>query len=228
MKAGARATATREQAASLCPAGEDCRYRDELARLGDEVERLRREVRTDALTGLFNYRHFAELLDQEVERSNRSGLSLALIMVDLDHFKHVNDRWGHEVGNQALRLVADILRGGVRRIDAVCRYGGEEMVLLLPGTVLGRAVKVAERIRKCIEDAVLEVDGGRLELTASFGVGVYPAKGVQGASGLVEATDTLLYRAKQEWRNRVCHMELVPALPESQVTLDEKRALTER
>ena len=212
--------------APACPVGErQCRYLEEVARLRAEVDALGREVRTDALTGLYNFRYFSELLEQEVERSSRSGLPMALIMVDLDHFKRVNDTWGHELGNKALQLVAGILRSGVRRIDAVCRYGGEEMVLILPGTQLARAIKVAERMRIQVEKAGAVLDAHEVGLTASFGVGVYPSAGVGDGATLVEKTDELLYRAKEEGRNRVCHMTAIPEAPESQVTLDEKKAL---
>lgn len=208
-----------------CPVGEkSCAHLDELSGLRAKLQTLSREVRTDALTGLLNYGHFTELLEQEVERSKRSGLPLGLVMVDLDHFKQVNDRWGHEVGNQVLIQVADILRKGVRRIDTVCRYGGEEMVLVLPGTQLPKAIRAAERIRACIEQAVVPHGDLELRVSASLGVAVYPYQGVADGTALVQKADELMYQAKHEGRNRVCHLPLVP---ESQVSLDEKKALLE-
>jgi len=215
-------------ASPTCPAtNAECPYSEELVQLRSQVRILEREIRTDALTGLFNFRHFSETLEQEVERSNRNGSPLALIMVDLDHFKQVNDTWGHETGNRALQLAAAVLREDVRRIDAVCRYGGEEMALILPDTPLPRAIKVAERLRERIEEAGHTLDGLSLGLTASFGVGIFPSPGVSSAAALVEKTDALLYQAKAEGRNRVCHMPVLPASPASQVTLDEKKALLE-
>lgn len=196
----------------------------------EHLERLRelsREVRIDALTGLYNYRYFSELIEQEMERSRRSGLPLSLIMVDLDHFKRVNDRWGHEAGNELLKAVAQILRAGVRRIDAVCRYGGEEMAMLLPGARLGRAVQVAERLRGAIEACEVAWQGEALRLTASFGVAMFPSEAVTDAQTLIENADQLLYQAKSEGRNRVCHAPLLEHAPETQVTADEKKALLE-
>jgi diguanylate cyclase (GGDEF)-like protein len=198
---------------------------DELARMRTEVGRLSAEVRTDALTGLFNYRHFNELLGQEVERSLRSGLPLALIMADLDRFKGLNDRWGHDAGNRVLCHVADILRAGVRRIDAVCRFGGEEMALLLPGTTLVRAVQVAERLRAQLADLPVPLGARQVPVTASFGVAVFPGPGVANAADLLRQADAALYRAKAAGRNRVAQPEVPDALSETQVSADEKRAL---
>lgn len=211
-----------------CPLGESsCAYPDEIKRLRQELGDLSLLVRTDALTGLFNYRHFNELLTQEIERSQRTGLALALIMVDLDFFKRVNDQWGHEAGNHALKCVADVLRDGIRRIDAACRYGGEEMVLLLPGAVQPRAVKVAERLRAAVQALRIPVARQSLRITASFGVAVYPAQDVHDAQSLIECADAQLYRAKQEGRNRVCYPPLVVDAQDTQVTADEKKALLE-
>jgi diguanylate cyclase (GGDEF)-like protein len=211
-----------------CPLGEPaCQHLTELGRIRSEIDRLALEVRTDALTGLFNYRHFCDLLDQEVERADRSGLPVTLVMADLDHFKEVNDRWGHEAGNRVLQGVAETLRAGVRRIDAVCRYGGEELVLILPATPLLRGVKVAERLRACVEEGEMEHRGEPLQITASFGVAVYPGRGIADAAALVARTDAELYRAKAEGRNRVCHRPEPMVVSETRVTADEKKFLLE-
>jgi diguanylate cyclase (GGDEF)-like protein len=214
--------------AAECPVGEHaCPFPDEVANLREKVQELAREVRTDGLTGLFNYRHFSDLLENEVERSRRSGLPLALIMVDLDHFKQLNDTWGHEAGNHVLVQVAKVLREGVRRIDAVCRYGGEEMAIVLPGARLTRAVQVAERLREHIEQLRFEAGGESLRISASFGVAVLRGTEVSDVSSLVQAADEMLYQAKAQGRNRVCHPPLIAETPETQVTRDEKRALLE-
>jgi len=217
---------TKTQTAEQCPVGEkDCPIIDQVRELRDEVKHLGREVRTDALTGLFNYRHFSDLLDLEVERAKRSGLPLALIIVDLDHFKRLNDGFGHEAGNLALRRVADELRLGVRKIDTVCRYGGEELVILLPGARLPMAVRVAERLRSGIEQLALEWQGETMRVTASLGVAVLPSSGASDGASLVRAADELLYQAKAQGRNRVEHPALIAEQPETQVTQDEKQAL---
>lgn len=169
------------------PSGDpDCSVLAQLRQMQAEREGLLAQVRTDGLTGVFNYRHFADLLEQEVERSRRSGLPLVLAMVDLDHFKQVNDRWGHEVGNRVLIHLAGILRDGVRRIDSVCRYGGEEFALVLPGTPLPKALPVAERIREQIEASPLWVGRDQVRVTASVGLAAFPARDVQSGQQLLE------------------------------------------
>lgn len=209
-----------------CPVGvPDCSVLAQLRQMQAEREGLLAQVRTDGLTGVFNYRHFADLLEQEVERSRRSGLPLVLAMVDLDHFKQVNDRWGHEVGNRVLIHLAGILRDGVRRIDSVCRYGGEEFALVLPGTPLPKALPVAERIREQIEASPLWVGRDQVRVTASVGLAAFPARDVQSGQQLLERADALLYQAKAEGRNRVCHVTPAPQVPIAQVTPEEKSAL---
>ena len=131
-----------------CPVGESsCRWLDEVAELRAQVAELSELVSTDALTGLFNFRHFRSVLQAEMDRSKRSGIPTSLVLLDIDHFKSVNDTHGHEVGNQALRHLAEILRDEVRTTDIVCRYGGEEFAMIFPETHLNLAVKVADRIR---------------------------------------------------------------------------------
>ncbi len=204
-----------------CPIGaEECAHLDTL-------EALNQEVRRDALTGLYNYRHFSETLDQEVERSRRSGLPLSLVMVDLDHFKKINDQWGHEAGNKVLKTVAEILLSGVRRIDTVCRYGGEELVLILPGAHLKRAANVAERLRETIQQTSIAWEQEPIPVTASLGVAVYPSGEINDAPSLIESADRMLYQAKETGRNQVCHPPLSDQVPETQVSLDEKKALLE-
>jgi PleD family two-component response regulator len=114
-----------EQQSLSCPVGEpECSFISELARVRLEVANLQAMVRTDELTGLFNYRHFQESLGLEMERARRSGQTMSLIMLDLDHFKLVNDSWGHEFGNIVLARVSKLLLETVRRVDIACRFGG--------------------------------------------------------------------------------------------------------
>jgi len=209
-----------------CPVGEaSCRHIDRLLGLQQEVRELSELVLTDPLTRLFNYRHFAQALEQELERTRRSGQPTALIMLDLDHFKQVNDNWGHEVGNQVLCHTAGLMLTMLRKIDIPCRYGGEEFALILPGTPLARAVNAANRLRESIEASPLEVEGQPLFVTASMGVGVCGRHSSLSAEGFVHEVDGLLYRAKQEGRNRVAHPDLESVKPKGQVGAEEKAAL---
>lgn len=191
-----------------CPVGEPyCVVIDQLLTLQQNVAQLTEQVRTDTLTGLFNFRHFRLSLEQEMERTRRTGQPTALVMVDLDHFKQVNDNWGHEVGNQALVSTAAIVRQLTRRLDIPCRYGGEEFAILLPTTNLITAIQVAERVRKEIEASSLMVDDKVISLTASLGVAIYQAADDFSSENFVQKADKCLYRAKHQGRNQVCHDE---------------------
>jgi diguanylate cyclase (GGDEF)-like protein len=167
-------------------------------------EVLRRQSTIDELTGLYNRRYFDETLRRELFRAERKRAALAIVMIDLDHFKRMNDTYGHEAGDFVLRTVGRVLRDGVRRSDVACRYGGEELVLVLPECDSAAAVRCAETIRASI--AALELNLGDVllpEVTASFGVAVWPAHGDDGAT-LLQAADRALYAAKNGGRNRVC------------------------
>ena len=152
---------------------------------------------TDSLTGIANRRTFDSELVRELSRADRSGSALALIIVDIDHFKAHNDTHGHQEGDRTLQRVAAILRDGGRATDTVARYGGEEFVILLPGSDPAAAHFKAERYRQLIE-AMPEQPG----VTASFGVAVYPQHGADG-SELIQAADAALYESKRGGRNRV-------------------------
>ncbi len=200
----------REAGASLivppvCPQGDACPLQTELASLRSELETLRALVHTDALTGLFNYRHFTRTLDLEMERSRRSGKPVALLMFDLDHFKRFNDRWGHEAGNLALRHVARLIQNTVRRLDIACRYGGEEFAIILPDTSLHAACVLAERLRALVAGTPVHWDGSAIELSCSIGVDVHTAADRDDAGGFVRRADAWLLQAKTQGRNRVCH-----------------------
>jgi diguanylate cyclase (GGDEF)-like protein len=198
-----------KQSSVLCPVGElDCPIAAEVEELRGRLNELSELVRTDPLTGLANYRYFVDTCEREIERTQRSEQPTSLIMLDIDHFKRVNDQWGHENGNQALKFIADILRQSVRRLDIPCRYGGEEFAIILPDTSLSDSVPVAERIRRQIAAAPLLLDEGELQLTASLGISVYTNAGRTTPEELVKQADQYLYLAKQEGRNRVCHAEL--------------------
>lgn len=192
--------------------------------LADELLTLRAQVITDPLTGLFNVRHFRTALDIELERTTRTSVPTTLMMIDLDHFKQVNDRWGHEVGNQVLKTTARLICQATRQLDIQCRYGGEEFVVILPSTSLLLASQVAERLREMIAQTEMDVEGNVLRVTASIGLSVYLAHEVNDASSLIKKADECLYQAKNEGRNRVCFKSLEENI-EAAVSMDEKEAL---
>ena len=182
-------------------------------------------VATDALTGLYNFRHFRAVLQAEMDRSKRSGIPTSLVLVDLDHFKAVNDSYGHEVGNQALKHLASILKGEVRTTDIVCRYGGEEFAMIFPETHLNLAVKVADRIRLEIANSPVPTDAGEINLTASMGASVYMKTSVLDIDSFVDSVDKYLYEAKQSGRNCICHIDYADLRAVTEVGADERAML---
>ncbi|WP_225674900.1 GGDEF domain-containing protein [Thalassolituus marinus] len=199
-----------------CPVGEP------VCAVIDEVMSLRDQVVTDPLTGLYNVRYFRAALDQELERTERTQVATALMMIDLDHFKQVNDTWGHEAGNEVLKQTARIIRDCTRKLDIQCRYGGEEFVVILPSTERRLGVQVAERIRQNIEDTPVMVNGDVIRLTTSIGLAFHSAESLFDASGLIACADEYLYEAKRGGRNRVCYSQLHTA--DTAVTGEEKDA----
>lgn len=209
-----------------CPVGEtDCPWLSELDRLRNRVDRLEELVSRDPLTNLYNVRHLQEVLPAILERTRRSLRPAALIMLDLDHFKQVNDTWGHEVGNLALKQTARILCQQVRIVDTVCRYGGEEFVIILPDTRLRQAITIAERIRAAISAEPVRHEQGEFRLTASLGVDVHLPREERTPEELIESVDRLLYQAKENGRDRVCHRDLAGLEEETGVRQEEKDAL---
>ena len=194
-----------------CPAGKsDCAALTEIQQLRQALAELSQLVRTDPLTGIANYRYFVIALEQELERTKRSMQPTSLIMLDIDFFKKVNDKWGHEVGNQALIHISKQIQGTVRMLDIACRYGGEEFAIILPNTDLAASVPVANRIRQQIADSPLLVDGQPLSLTASLGIDTFLPRQTCTPEELVQRADHYLYQAKQQGRNQVCHASLQP------------------
>jgi diguanylate cyclase (GGDEF)-like protein len=161
-----------------------------------------KRARTDPLTGLWNRHHFGEQLQRTLNEADRYGTPVSLVLVDIDHFKRVNDTWGHEAGDSVLKQVARILQDGVRSVDICVRYGGEEIALLLAQTDSEHAVEVAERLRARICAQPLRHGVADIAVTASFGVATYPET-VKVRDQLFPASDKALYIAKHEGRNRV-------------------------
>ena len=166
-------------------------------------EALRNQSIRDPLTGLFNRRFLEEWLERELPRAARLGSSLGLLLIDFDHFKRFNDTFGHQSGDIALRESCELLQRRTRSSDVVCRFGGEEIVVLLPDAPLPAAAQVAEELRAAVEQNVLRHQADTLgSLTVSIGVACSPDQGRSGEA-LLRAADTALYAAKQEGRNRV-------------------------
>jgi diguanylate cyclase (GGDEF)-like protein len=178
-------------------------------RLKEMQSKLEEQSITDALTGLRNRRFFDERLREEFQRAQRYGDYLSLIMVDLDHFKQVNDRFGHQAGDAVLRDSALLIRGSLRDPDICSRYGGEEFAVILPKTHMSGALSVAERIWRAIgaKEFPVGVDGTALKtmrVTASIGVAFYPSKDIVSSDLLVRFADQALYEAKKQGRNNIC------------------------
>jgi diguanylate cyclase (GGDEF)-like protein len=184
----------------------------QLDKANRELDQKRQELlelsRTDGLTGLTNRRHFEERLVAEFTRSNRYRSPLSCLLLDIDHFKKVNDSWGHPFGDLVLKEVAMVARKVLRDVDTLARYGGEELVALLPETSPEEALRAAERVREGIEALRLPFSApGKptvdVRCTASIGVATYPAPGIDAQDALVHAADECLYAAKQNGRNQV-------------------------
>jgi diguanylate cyclase (GGDEF)-like protein len=168
----------------------------------DDFAAAERAANTDKLTGLPNRRAFEAQFGPALDRADRFGEPLALLICDIDLFKAVNDAHGHEVGDSMLRMIGATLQRGTRAVDSCARYGGEEFVVLLPRTNRVGAMEFAERLRRAIELRPLRVQGRELSVTASFGIAVYPAS-VTSRDELLAAADRALYQAKRDGRNCV-------------------------
>ncbi len=203
----------------------DCPLLSDLSRLQAECEKLRDLVSVDALTGLFNFRFLKSALEGEIERTRRTGLPTGLIMVDLDHFKQINDTYGHENGNIALAAAARIWKDQLRKIDTPCRYGGEEFVIILPNTKIHDAIRVAERLRAELAAATIKLNMESVRLTASFGVDEIREGDDLTAEASIHRVDMYVLDAKKEGRNRVCYDRRKVARPVTEVTAAERESL---
>ncbi len=175
--------------------------------LEDQRQQLETLSRIDGLTGLLNRRHFDERLEAEFSRSTRYHAPLSCLLLDIDHFKNVNDTFGHPFGDHVIQQVSDVTRHVLRDVDVLARYGGEELVALLPETSFDEAMRAAERVRVGIAELSLKTTGNAgVKCTASIGVSTYPSHGIDSAHALIRLADQGLYQAKQSGRNRVGHL----------------------
>ncbi len=172
-------------------------------RLKQNRDSLHELATQDGLTELFNHREFHRLLRQEIERSKRSKKPVSLLFLDIDNFKNYNDTFGHMQGDNALRIVANILMEQVRQIDVAARYGGEEFAIVLPDTAAKKASVIAERIREAISIQPFIVKEEVNQLSVSIGIAEFP-ENAEKAADLIEAADLALYTAKRNGRDRVC------------------------
>ena len=169
-----------------------------------EMEEVSRTARIDQLTGLWNRRHFDNELKRALDQTDRFGGHCTLVIADVDHFKNVNDTYGHQAGDQVLKSIAEIMRNLVRTTDVCSRIGGEELCVILPQTPQEGAVGLAERLRATVEASVTRFQDRDIKVTVSLGVATYQAGGgAAKRAQIFDAADRALYRAKGEGRNCV-------------------------
>ena len=171
--------------------------------LVDQAERLKELATVDGMTGLFNRRHFLSLAEIEWDRCRRYSRPISLLMLDIDRFKSINDRFGHDAGDRVIVRIGEICRQEKRKSDVVARFGGEEFLLLLPETQMPQAHRVAERLRREVETCDLSTASHAISTTVSVGV-AEATSSMHTIFDLIKAADNALYAAKNAGRNRVC------------------------
>ncbi len=176
------------------------KLQDELKAANEHFKQL---STVDPLTNLYNRRFLTETLENEIQRAKRLQSNLSLLIFDIDHFKQINDVYGHQAGDKVLVAVADALRETLRTYDIASRYGGEEFVLVLPGTPLAGGQIVAERLRKAVHALRFPIPMDRIKVTVSAGLATFPTKRIADFDTLFRYADEALYRAKKNGRNRV-------------------------
>ena len=174
-----------------------------LEKLKEGYERIEKISITDSLTGCYNYHYFQQIMDQEIVRANRYLHPVSLIIADMDHFKALNDQWGHLKGNEVLKTVSSVIANTIRQTDILVRYGGDEFIILLPETDLAGAVKEAERVRDEVQKRCVFVwDATTVNITVSVGVAGF-SKPPMDKAVLLERADKALFRSKGQGKNRV-------------------------
>lgn len=196
-----------ESAENLSPEEEIARLWQEVKRLTEHNKALEQLVRKDSLTGLANKLSFKEELDRAIAGAKRDGRPVTVIMADLDNFRKINDQMGHLAGDAALVNVAKVMAAGVRKTDRVCRFGGEEIVIILPNTPINGAIGVAERLRSAIESSPTLFNDLEIKITASLGVSSFnpniPPATQNIVGSLIETADKSMYAAKRAGKNCV-------------------------
>ncbi len=180
-----------------------CEVREKNAQLEKSLERVEQMAATDPLTGLYNRRHFSKVIDQMFAEAQRHEKDLSCVMIDLDGYKQLNDKFGHQVGDQLLIVAGKVINGNMRRSDVAARYGGDEFVLLLPHADVEEAYQVAERIGEQFKSASSSMLNRDLGVTMSIGISSLVGGLPPHADQLVAQADKALYRAKELGRNRI-------------------------
>ncbi|NNL76715.1 MAG: GGDEF domain-containing protein [Desulfobacterales bacterium] len=180
--------------------------------LKDANEKLRELALRDGLTGLYNHRYFQELMDNELSRARRYKKPISLVLLDLDHFKKINDTYGHPVGDIVLKEVSKSIKNTIRESDTAARYGGEEFAIVLPETDLKGAAIVAERLRRAVERQRIDAKGINVGVTISVGAACYQASaGTKEKSEIIASADNALYSSKHTGRNKISVVDLADA-----------------
>ena len=180
------------------------RFLQELLEQQKRIETLKEEIMRDGLTDLYNYKSFHCFLDKEYYRAKRYQLPLTLIIGDIDHFKLVNDSFGHQAGDEVLRLLSRNLSASLRNSDIVARHGGEEFGILLTETPISDSLMVIERCRQMVQSLTIVCEGKVIKVTMSFGVAFFPPGSILSQKEWVKQADRALYEAKRQGRNRIC------------------------
>jgi diguanylate cyclase (GGDEF)-like protein len=175
---------------------------EQISKIHDLQEKLRDQANRDSLTGLFNRRYLEGTLEREMARCKREGTPIAMLLLDIDHFKLINDTYGHQAGDEVLRVFSRMLQESARAEDIVCRYGGEEFLLVLPKMPLEIARERGEHLLQLFEGTVVAFGERRIRVTTSIGIAGTPLHS-DSAEGLIRCADEALYLAKHNGRNRV-------------------------
>lgn len=176
-------------------------------RIEDNQQRLERLATTDPLTGVYNHRMYVRILNNEITRARRHGGSVAVLIIDIDHFKRVNDDYGHLIGDRVLQRFAAVLRESVRQENSICRYGGEEFAIIIPQAGVESAAELAERLREIVEHTPIGAGTNHeMRITVSIGVAAFP-ENANSADEVTRAADVAMYAAKEGGRNRVSRYE---------------------
>jgi diguanylate cyclase (GGDEF)-like protein len=177
---------------------------NELLEKNKEIQFLREQTNLDGMTSILNYKGFCEAFGRELSRAERYKSPLSLIFADIDYFKNVNDTFGHQAGDHALKAVAVCLKKGIRESDILARYGGEEFALILPETDIDSALLVAERLREAIQSQQISFKDKTIAVTMSFGVACLPSNQNLSSDNFIKLADDALYKAKRKGRNSCC------------------------